>query len=197
MALAGSRPVYVCLQTIYGLDLGAFLATPPANALSLPGRGLALRPGGVYTPIDLIFAHFSALQDMCICMLSVNDPSLKYGQFLPPREHESEYEGVLSRRVHASTCVQPGPLPKYRLSCVSARDTVCPSGYDVLMTHDFMGSQILTHKILWGPKIPKPATVRNTTFFVNYTIKSIFSGVSPPPTLQIRNFPAPRSTMQA
>ena len=34
-------------------------------------------------------------------------------------------------------------------------------------------------------------------FFSNYTIKSIFSGVSPPPTLQIGNFPAPRSTMQA
>ena len=34
-------------------------------------------------------------------------------------------------------------------------------------------------------------------FFSNYTIKSLFSGVSPPPTLQIGNFPAPISTMQA
>ena len=101
MALAGSRPIYVCLQTIYGLDSGVFLSNPPAYALFLPGRGLALRPERVYTPIDLIFAQFSALQDMCICMLSVNDPSLKYGQFLPPRGHASEYEGALSRRVHA------------------------------------------------------------------------------------------------
>ena len=48
-------------------------------------------------------AHFSALQDMYICMLSVNDPSLKYGQFFPPGGHESEYDSALSRRVHAST----------------------------------------------------------------------------------------------
>ena len=27
MALAGSRPVYVCLQSIYGLNSGAFLST--------------------------------------------------------------------------------------------------------------------------------------------------------------------------
>ena len=27
MALAGSRPVYVCLQTIYGLKSGVFLST--------------------------------------------------------------------------------------------------------------------------------------------------------------------------
>ena len=83
MALAGSRPVYVCLQTIYGLNSGVFLSTPPTYALSLLGRGLALRPERVYTPIDLIFAHLSALQDMCICMLSVDDPSLMNGQFFP------------------------------------------------------------------------------------------------------------------
>ena len=34
-------------------------------------------------------------------------------------------------------------------------------------------------------------------FLSNSTIKSLFSGVSPPPTLQIGNFPAPRSTMQS
>ena len=33
-------------------------------------------------------------------------------------------------------------------------------------------------------------------FLSNYTMKSIFSGVSPPPTLQIRNFLAHRSTIQ-
>ena len=32
-------------------------------------------------------------------------------------------------------------------------------------------------------------------FLSNYTIKSMFSGVSPPPPLQIGNFPAPGSTM--
>ena len=34
-------------------------------------------------------------------------------------------------------------------------------------------------------------------FLSNYTIKSIFFRVSPRPALQIGNFPAPRSTMQA
>ena len=28
--------------------------------------------------------------------------------------------------------VQPGPVPKYRFFCLSARDTVCPNGCDVL-----------------------------------------------------------------
>ena len=28
--------------------------------------------------------------------------------------------------------VQPGPVPKYKFFCLSARDTVCPSGCDVL-----------------------------------------------------------------
>ena len=60
MALAESRPVYVCLQTIYGLDSGVFLSTHPAYAISLPGRGLALCLERVYTPINLILAHFSA-----------------------------------------------------------------------------------------------------------------------------------------
>ena len=83
MALAESRPVYVCLQTIYGLNSGVFLSTLPTYALSLPGRGLALRPERVYTPIDMIFAHFSAPEDMCICMLSVDDQSLKNGQLVP------------------------------------------------------------------------------------------------------------------
>ena len=34
MALAGSRPVYVCLQTIYGLNSGIFLSTLRTYALS-------------------------------------------------------------------------------------------------------------------------------------------------------------------
>ena len=34
-------------------------------------------------------------------------------------------------------------------------------------------------------------------FLSNYTIKSIFSGVSPPPKPPNWNIPAPRSTMQA
>ena len=120
----------MCLQTIYCLNSGFFLSTSPAYALFRPGRGLALCPECVYTPIYTSIAYFSTLQDMCICILSVNEPSLRYGQFFPPREHKSEYDGALSRHVHVPTYVKPGPVPKYRLSCLSARDTVCPSGYE-------------------------------------------------------------------
>ena len=103
MALAGSRPVDVCLQTIYGLNRGVFLST--LLHIPYPDQGvvLAIYSECVYTPIYLFLAHFSALQDMCICMLSVVSPSLRYGLFSPPKGHESEYEGALSRRAHALT----------------------------------------------------------------------------------------------
>ena len=41
MALAGSRPVYVCLQTIYGLDSGVFLST--LLHMPYPNRGVVWR----------------------------------------------------------------------------------------------------------------------------------------------------------
>ena len=41
MALAGSRPVYVCLQTIYGLNSGIFLST--LLHLPYPNRGVVWR----------------------------------------------------------------------------------------------------------------------------------------------------------
>ena len=41
MALAGSRPVHVCLQTIYGLNSGVFLST--LLHISYPNRGVVWR----------------------------------------------------------------------------------------------------------------------------------------------------------
>ena len=41
MALAGSRPVYVCLQTIYGLNSGVFLST--LLHMPYPNRGVVGR----------------------------------------------------------------------------------------------------------------------------------------------------------
>ena len=41
MALAGSRPVYVCLQTIYGLNSGVFLST--LLHIPYPDRGVLWR----------------------------------------------------------------------------------------------------------------------------------------------------------
>ena len=41
MALAGSRPVYVCLQTIYGLNSGVLLST--LLHMPYPNRGVVWR----------------------------------------------------------------------------------------------------------------------------------------------------------
>ena len=41
MALAGSRPVYVCLQTIYGLNSGVFLSI--LLHIPYPDQGVVLR----------------------------------------------------------------------------------------------------------------------------------------------------------
>ena len=101
MALAGSRPVYVCLQTIYGLNSGVFLSTP--LHMPCPNQGVVWRSfQSVFTRLFTPFVlYFSFPQDMCICMLSVVSPSPKYGLFIPPKGRELEYEGALSRRVHA------------------------------------------------------------------------------------------------
>ena len=104
MALAGSRPVYVCLQTIYGLNSGVFLST--LLHMPYPNRGVVWRSvQSVFTRLFTpFFAYFSAPQDMCICMLRIISPSPKYGLFFPPPKGcESEYEGALSRPVHALT----------------------------------------------------------------------------------------------
>ena len=70
MALAGSRPVYVCLQTIYGLNSGAVLST--LLHMPYPNRGVVWRSiKSVFTRLFTpLIAYFSVPQDMCICMLS-------------------------------------------------------------------------------------------------------------------------------
>ena len=85
MALAGSRPVYVCPQTIYGLHSGVFLST--LLHMPYPNRGVVWRSiQGVFTRLlPRLLLTFLPPQDMCICMLSVVSPSPKYGLFFPPR----------------------------------------------------------------------------------------------------------------
>ena len=84
MALAGSRPVYVCLQTIYGLNSGVFLST--LLHMPYPNRGVVWR--SIQSVFIRLFTpsitYFSAPQDMCICMLRIISPSLKYGLFFAP-----------------------------------------------------------------------------------------------------------------
>ena len=67
MALAASRPVDVCLQTIYDLNSGIFL--PTLLHMPYPNRSVVWRSirKGVYTPITPRVACFSAPQGMCIC----------------------------------------------------------------------------------------------------------------------------------
>ena len=68
LALAESRPVDVCLQTIYGLNSGVFLST--LLHLPYPDRGVVWRSvQSVFTRLfTLLVACFSVPQDMCICM---------------------------------------------------------------------------------------------------------------------------------
>ena len=95
MALAGSRPVDVCLQTIYGLDSGVFLPT----LLHVPyyNRGV------VWRSIQSVFTRLLPRLLLVfllprICASVVISPSLRCGLFFPPRGCESTYEGALSRR---------------------------------------------------------------------------------------------------
>ena len=53
MALAGSRPVYVCLQTEYGLNSGVFLST--LLHMPYPNRGV------VWRSIKSVFTRFFTL----------------------------------------------------------------------------------------------------------------------------------------
>ena len=70
MALAESRPVDVCLETIYGLNSGVFLST--LLHLPYPDRGVVWHSvHSVFTRLfTQLIACFSVPQDMCICMLA-------------------------------------------------------------------------------------------------------------------------------
>ena len=68
MALAESRPVDVCLQTIYGLNSGVFLCT--LLHMPYPNRGVVWRSvQSVFTRLlPRLLLAFLPPQDMCICM---------------------------------------------------------------------------------------------------------------------------------
>ena len=103
MAPAGSRPVYVCLQTIYGLNSGVFLST--LLHMPYPNRGVVWRSvQSVFTRLlPRLLVIFLPPQDMCICMLRIISPSAPYGLCFPPEGMRIGIRGALSRRVHALT----------------------------------------------------------------------------------------------
>ena len=103
MAFAGSRPVYVCLQTIYRLNSGVFLST--LLHMPYPNKGVVLRSvQSVFTRLLPRLLLISLFPRICASVtLSVVSPSPRYGLFFPPKGHKSEYESALSRCIHALT----------------------------------------------------------------------------------------------
>ena len=99
MALAESRPVDMCLETIYGLNSGVFLST--LLHLPYPDRGV------VWHSVQSVFTRLFTPLVLLLCSpgyvhLYVS-PSLKCGLFSPPDGMRIVYEGALSRRVHVLT----------------------------------------------------------------------------------------------
>ena len=83
MALARSRPVYVCLQTIYGLNSGVFLST----LLHMPyhNRGVVWRSvQSVFTRLLPRLLLIFLFPRICASVCSVS-PSPTYGLFFSPR----------------------------------------------------------------------------------------------------------------
>ena len=81
MALAGSRPVYVCLQTIYGLNSGVFLST--LLHMPYPNQGMVWRSvQSVFTRL-LPRLLLTFLPPPGYVHLYVST-SPKYGLFSPP-----------------------------------------------------------------------------------------------------------------
>ena len=103
MALAESRPVYVCLQTIYGLNSGILLST--LLHMPYPNRGVVWRSfQSVFTrllPRLLLIFLFPRICTSVCQVLSVHHRVMDC--FPPPKGRESEYKGALSHRVHALT----------------------------------------------------------------------------------------------
>ena len=93
MALAESRPVDVCLQTIYGLNSGVFLST--LLHMPYPNRGVVWRSiQSVFTRLLprllLIFPFPRICASVCCVFIWTVFPGIGY-------------EGALSRRLHAFT----------------------------------------------------------------------------------------------
>ena len=128
MALAESRPVEVCLETIYGLNSGVFLST--LLHLPYPDRGVVWRSiQSVFTRLFTpLIACFSAPPGYVHLYVS---PSLKYGLFFPLMGCESTTKAPWVAVYMFLDRVQLGPVPKYRFFFLSARDTVCPIRCDV------------------------------------------------------------------
>ena len=117
MALAGSRPVDVCLETIYGLNSGVFLSTLLHCLILTVAWFGALFRVCLHAYLPSLLLAFPPLQDMCICMLSLVGPSLRCGLFFPRGDANRIQRRLESPCTCSYSLVQPGPVPEYRFYC--------------------------------------------------------------------------------
>ena len=130
MALAGSRPVDVCLQTIYGLNSGVF-CPPSCKCLILTGAlfGTLFRVclHACYPAFCLFFCppgYVHLYIESC-------RPITEVWTAFPRKDANRTRRRLESPCTCSYSLVQPGPVPQYRFYCLSARDTVCPIRCDV------------------------------------------------------------------
>ena len=102
MALAESRPVDVCLETIYGLNSGVFLST--LLHLPYPDRGVVWHSvqsvfTRLFTPLVLLFRP----SRICASVCSVLSAHHRQMDCFSPEGMRIVYKGALSRRVHVLT----------------------------------------------------------------------------------------------
>ena len=103
MALAESRPVDVCLETIYGLNSGVFLST--LLHLPHPDRGVVWHSvqsvfTRLFTPLVLLFYPSRICAFVCCDCQPITD---RWTAFSPPEGMRIDYDGAVSRRLHAFT----------------------------------------------------------------------------------------------
>ena len=100
MALAGSRPVDVCLQTIYGLNSGVFLST--LLHMPYPDRGV------VRHSVQSVFTRLLPRLLLVFCSPGYVHLYVECCQLITQMWTvfffcEPDYEGAVSRRLHVLT----------------------------------------------------------------------------------------------
>ena len=129
--LRESRPVDVCQLTIYGLNSGVFLST--LLHMPYPNRSVVWRSvQSVFTRLLTPLVLFFYPPGYVHLYVAIVSPSPTDGLSLfPPTGCESTTKAPCVAVYMFLHRVQPGPVPKYRFYCLSARDTVCPIRCDV------------------------------------------------------------------
>ena len=102
MALAESRPIDVCLETIYGLNSGVFLCTL-LHCLILTGAWFgALSRVCLHASLPRLLS-FSAPPGYVLLYVQFCKPIAEMWTVFPPDGMRIDYEGALSRRLHVLT----------------------------------------------------------------------------------------------